>query len=283
MSKFQEEIKEGTRFSFGKNWLNFLNTLSEERIQKAENSLVEFLEIKDLNNKSFLDVGCGSGLFSLAAKRLGASVYSFDYDPNSVAATRKLKHHFFGADKQWVIEEGSVLDKEYLKSIGEFDIVYSWGVLHHTGAMWDALENVDMNVKENGLLALALYNDQGRASVKITRIKKLYNKLPVPLNHIFATMFIARTELRPFLSRLIRFKPQVYFSDIKNYKEKRGMDWKTDKLDWIGGYPFEVSQPEEIFNFFKRKGYVLSALKTAGGGHGNNQYVFCKEKQIRNY
>src|SRR3989442_11992645 len=127
-----QEIDRGKRFEFGKNWSQFLTTIDEERIRVAEQSLKEMLEIDHLQGKSFLDIGSGSGLFSLAARRLGASVHSSDFDPKSVACTRELKRRFFSEDKNWRIEQGSVLDKNYLLSLGTFDVVYSWGVLHHT-------------------------------------------------------------------------------------------------------------------------------------------------------
>jgi 2-polyprenyl-6-hydroxyphenyl methylase/3-demethylubiquinone-9 3-methyltransferase len=88
MNKHTAEIKQGKRFRFGKNWSSFLKTINEERIIEAENSLKKMLGINDLKDKDFLDIGSDSGLFSLAAMRLGARrVYSFDYDPDSVACT----------------------------------------------------------------------------------------------------------------------------------------------------------------------------------------------------
>jgi len=94
-----------------------------------------------------LNIGRDSGLFSLAARQLGASVFSFDYDAQSVACTQVLKRRYFREDLYWTIEEGSALENAYLQSLGQFDIVYSWGVLHHTGDMWEVLKNVDSAVK----------------------------------------------------------------------------------------------------------------------------------------
>src|SRR5713226_6998608 len=154
--RHSEVIPGGERFAFGENWARFLALLDDQRIRDAEESLQSKLEVENLAGKSFLDVGSGSGLFSLAARRLGARVHSFDYDPQSVACTLELRRRYFPDDEEWKIEEGSALDTNYLKSLGTFDVVYSWGVLHHTGAMWQALEHVVGAVAPGGKLFIAI-------------------------------------------------------------------------------------------------------------------------------
>jgi len=257
-----QEIAGGERFAFGDNWARFLRVLDEQRIQQAVDSLKAMLEVEDLHGKSFLDVGSGSGLFSLAARRLGARVFSFDYDPQSVACTRELKKRYFETDMDWQVQAGSVLDKDYLKNLGKFDIVYSWGVLHHTGKMWAALDNVDANVADNGKLFIALYNYQQFASKYWTFVKRTYNKY-----RISRPLLVAIHALYPTL-------PSVFLKFVQKRKTPRGMSVWYDLFDWLGGYPFEVSKPEQILNFYKKRGYSLIQLKTVGGKLGCNEFVF---------
>jgi 2-polyprenyl-3-methyl-5-hydroxy-6-metoxy-1,4-benzoquinol methylase len=145
------EVALGQRFEFGKNWARFLSDLDDKRITAAVDSLRSMLAIDDLTGRTFFDIGCGSGLFSLAARRLGATVFSFDFDPDSVACAQELKRRYHPQDLQWTISTGSVLDTAYIESLGQYDIVYSWGVLHHTGAMWRALENATRACKPGGV------------------------------------------------------------------------------------------------------------------------------------
>src|SRR5262245_10622183 len=126
MDSNADQIARGERFEFGENWSQFLSTIDQGRIQEAEMSLKALLEVDCLSGKSFLDIGSGSGLFSLAARRLGARVHSFDFDPKSVSCTRELKKNYFPDDESWEIEQGSALDRDYVGSLGQFDIVYSW-------------------------------------------------------------------------------------------------------------------------------------------------------------
>src|SRR5215218_6174580 len=121
------------RFGFGENWQRFLSEIDGDRIAAAEASLREMLALESLKGLTFLDAGCGSGLFSLAATRLNAlRVHSFDYDEASVSAAQVLRGRYGTGREDWTIERGDVTDAEYVASLGAFDVVYSWGVLHHT-------------------------------------------------------------------------------------------------------------------------------------------------------
>jgi 2-polyprenyl-3-methyl-5-hydroxy-6-metoxy-1,4-benzoquinol methylase len=270
MSNHAIEVQEGERFGFGANWMRFLSVLNDERIEEAKSSLKHMLNVESLDGKTFLDVGSGSGLFSLAARLLGAKVHSFDYDPQSVACTAELKRRYF-PDDGWVVEPGSVLDREYLSRLGQFDVVYSWGVLHHTGRMWDALQNVVPLVKPEGQLFIAIYNNQGRASMSWLAVKKVYNKFPSRLRLLVLVPSFIRLWLPTITRDLAGGRP---LRSWKAYLKERGMNPWRDVVDWVGGYPFEVAKPEEIFDMYSAKGFRLEKLKTCAGGLGCNEFVF---------
>ena len=275
-SQHADEVRRGERFEFGGNWRSFLDTLDEERIARAEMSLREMLELESLEGKSFLDVGSGSGLFSLAARRLGADVVSFDYDPESVACTRHLRQTYFADDPKWRVDEASVLDQAYLETLSKFDIVYSWGVLHQTGDMWRALDNVGGLVDDDALLFISIYNDQGGASNRWRIIKRCYNLSPRPAQWLLTASVGAWWELRGALIRLVRLQNPLPFADWAAKKRTRGMSVWHDLVDWVGGYPFEVAKPDGIFHFFRERGFTLLRMTTVGQGHGCNEYVFRK-------
>ncbi len=266
----QEEVSRGCRFEFGRNWARFLSVVNETHIAAAEGSLRTMLNVADLRGRTFLDIGCGSGLFSLAARRLGARVHSFDFDPKSVACGRELRRRYFPEDPRWTIEEGSVLDAAFVRALGEFDIVYSWGVLHHTGSMWKALAHAAIPVRPGGKLFVAIYNDQGGSSRRWRAVKKLYCSGPAGRALVCAAAIPWFAGRRFVIDCLKGQNPLTWY---RHYKDRRGMSPIHDWLDWLGGYPFEVARPEEIFRFYRDRGFVLAEMTTKGALAGCNELV----------
>lgn len=257
------------RFEFGKNWKQFLETLTEEKIDQSRTSLINLLKVKSLKNKTFIDIGSGSGLSSLSAYNLGATVTSFDYDDFSVEATKYTKEKFSNKEQTWIVGQGDILDDKYIENLGKYDVVYSWGVLHHTGSMYKALDNASKCVSKDGTLVVAIYNTQLLTPIW-KKIKLLYVSSPFIIKKIMSYFYTLYFMSGLFFVDIFRLR-----NPLARYKELgRGMSFYTDVVDWIGGYPFETATPEEIFHFYQKRGFILENLKTVGGKLGCNEFVF---------
>lgn len=266
------EARERARFPFGRNWKNYLAVLSEERIAASVASLEAMLGRAALDGATFLDVGSGSGLSSLAASRLGAlRIHSFDFDRDSVACTDAIRRRYAPTTVDWTVERGSALDREYLTSLGTWDVVCSWGVLHHTGDMWRAIDAVAQCVRPGGALFLALYNDQGFVSRGWATVKRLYNT-GTPGRLAVTATFVPYFVGRGILADALRLRNP--WRRYRDYHHTRGMSIVHDWIDWLGGYPFEVASPDAVLDFCRARGFVLEKLKTCGGKLGCNEFVF---------
>ena len=263
---------EGVRFAFGDNWRAFLGTLTENRIVEAERALQKLLGRRRLDGLTMLDIGSGSGIHSLAARRLGARVHSFDFDPASVGCTSELRTRFFPEDAGWIVEQGSILDADYVNRLGTFNIVYSWGVLHHTGRMHDAIRNAATRVVPDGVLVLALYR-KTRLCAFWTREKRWYATAS-PAAQRRATAIFMRLMRLAFLVTGRNFKAHV-----ANYEHVRGMNFVHDIHDWLGGYPYKSASPSEVDELMKRLDFehIRSFVKPYSVGlfgSGCDEYVY---------
>lgn len=264
-------------FAFGQNWQGFVDKhLNEERIAEAVKSLEEFCGKDALKGKTFLDIGCGSGLFSLAARKLGAkAIVSMDIDQNSVACCQQLKESMNNPD-DWKVVHGSVLDNEFMTSLGEFDFVYSWGVLHHTGEMWKAIDNAAARVAKNGGFYIAIYNDAdgfqfmpdgriGNSKIWLWE-KKFYMSMP----GFIQSLIDLAAQSAMILVYLITLRNPV--RAIREHKQLRGMSWSVDIKDWLGGYPYEYAKADVLFKHLKPQGFNLENLKVHNGLLNNELY-----------
>jgi 2-polyprenyl-6-hydroxyphenyl methylase/3-demethylubiquinone-9 3-methyltransferase len=265
----------GTRFEFGQNWARFLERMTPERLERAQRSLLDFTGLRSLEGLSFVDVGCGSGLFSWAAHHLGAErIVSFDYDLSSVACCEELRRRS-GEPGRWTVFRGSILDRELVQRLGIFDVVYSWGVLHHTGDMWTAIDNAMELVADDGLFFIALYNKKRgwRGSRWWEKRKQLYCKLPRAGQKALVGLQLA------YWAQSKLFRGKNPFRSAREYDTVRGMDLVTDVADWIGGYPYEYATIAEVFRHVTERDGRMRLLNVSGGeGLGCNQYLFRRER-----
>ncbi len=252
-------------FDFGKNWQSFVQSgVSEARIAASAAALRRLLGGADLRGRSFLDVGCGSGLSSLAAVRLGAQrVVAFDADAGCVAAAAQLCRV-----APCEVRQGSVLDETFLAALDAADVVYAWGSLHHTGAMWRAIDNTARLVAPGGLLVLALYNHVQRrlgSSAQWWRIKRWYNQAPPAARRLMEYTYLAQIAARDLIA--LR-------APLAGARSGRGMDLRHNVRDWLGGFPYEYAAAGAVFDYVHGTlGFELRYLNT-NSGHGCNEFTF---------
>lgn len=257
---------EAPSFSFGENWRDYLTTVTPSDIQTARRDIEHWLGAESVVGRSVLDIGSGSGIHSLAFHLLGAgSVTSLDRDPHSVEATRTVWREA-GEPERWTVLAGSVLDERFLRSLGQFDLVYSWGVLHHTGAMWPAIENSFQCVVPGGKIWLALYAKGPRFHEHLA-LKERYNSA----SQIGKRYMVGKTIGRRMLGRLRRRQNPFTW----NQKKIRGMNVYHDIIDWLGGLPYEVADADEVVRFARDRSFVLERIQVKQDG-GCSIYVLSK-------
>jgi 2-polyprenyl-6-hydroxyphenyl methylase/3-demethylubiquinone-9 3-methyltransferase len=259
------------RFAFGKNWKKYIEKhFSQERVDISKQHILTFLGMQSLEGKIFLDVGCGSGLHSFAALQAGAKrIVSFDYDIDSVEATRILHRHA-GSPAHWTILQGSVLDLTFMESLELADIVYSWGVLHHTGDQWTAIRNAASRIGPRGLFYIALYTSDAYVDPPAEfwlDVKQRYIRSGWVGQRRLELWYIWRFQLNRSLRNV-----RPLLSTILAYKKGRGMSFYTDIKDWLGGWPMEFSSIADVKKFADQElGLELRNIKA---GEANTEYLF---------
>jgi 2-polyprenyl-6-hydroxyphenyl methylase/3-demethylubiquinone-9 3-methyltransferase len=236
-----------SHFAFGENWADFAKSLDSEAISHAEAGLAKLLDAHDIAGKSFLDIGCGSGVHALAALRFGAArVMGVDIDPNSVAAAKGVLNRF-AAEGPWSIEALSVFKLDPAR-LGVFDIVYSWGVLHHTGDMFGAIGHAANMVRPGGLFAIALYRPTTLDPFWVAE-KRWYSGASNGTQAAARSIYMAALRA----GHLVKGRSFARFRD--SYVSRRGMSLDHDVHDWLGGYPYESIGADELADHMAGLGF----------------------------
>ncbi|HEY3777188.1 MAG TPA: methyltransferase domain-containing protein [Rhizomicrobium sp.] len=269
-----------SHFRFGQNWADFARQIEQPRIEQAQRDLARLLGHDHLDGLRFLDIGSGSGIHSLAALRMNAEITAIDIDADSVSTTRALLARF-APHSRWTAEVRSVFDLTP-ESFGRFDIVYSWGVLHHTGAMYDAIRSAASLVDEHGTFCVALY---GRTMLcGVWRLeKRLYSRAPEWVQRSLQRLYVGAWWTAQSIKAGLRGRRFSLREHTENYLHKRGMSFHTDVHDWLGGYPYESVAPEKLRDFMcalgfeEQRSFIQPGLRHGLFGYGCDEYVFVRK------
>lgn len=256
-----------SHFDFGENWASFEQVITGKHIHEAENGLVRLFGEHGLCGRNFLDIGCGSGLPSLAAVHLGAScVVAMDIDPKCVETTLHLLNRH-APDLNWEVHQLSIFDL-LPETFGTFNVVYSWGVLHHTGAMVEAMRCAARLVKPGGLLVIALYRRSRMCG--FWRLEKRWYSKASPR---------AQRLARNTCLVLMRGSLWIMGRKLQSHGGDRGMDYRHDLHDWLGGYPYESISAERVDSIMQGMSFdcerrFTKPFSTGLFGSGCNEYVY---------
>lgn len=250
--------EDAEHFEFGKNWQSYVELVDEDRIAEAEAGLLRLVSREDIKGRTFFDIGCGSGLSLLAALRLGAvSVRGIDIDPDSVSAAHALLSKF-APGQAWQLDTQSIFELDSA-TFGAYDVTYSWGVLHHTGNMWEAIERAASLVSQGGLLVIAIYHKTLLCGVWREE-KRIYSRSgPIAQK-------IARVFYKTWIGALLLVTGRNPWKFVKEYKQYRGMDWNHDVHDWLGGYPYESATPDQVKSKLAACGLAMEKVIVNYGG-----------------
>ncbi len=259
----------GHQFDFGENWQEFSrNALTAGRVAQARSEFMELMAPLDLNGLSFVDIGFGQGLSLMTAAALGARSVGCDINPKCQAALAQNLRFFPELSQAPPVVVGSILDPAVVEALrkaipsASYDVVHSWGVLHHTGDLHRAIGNAACLVSPHGHLVVAIYNRHWTSKLWLA-VKRTYVSCP---------RWIQRALVAVLYPVIYGAKWAVTSGDPA--RQQRGMDFYYNVVDWVGGYPYEYASIQETRKAVEALGFTMEKAIPAEVPTGCNQFVF---------
>ena len=169
---------------------------------RAEPHILDFAGFHLWRGRRVLEIGCGIGTDAEQFARHGAEYVGIDISQESLDICRQR----FGVyELHGEFHQGSVDDLTFLQSLGQFDLVYSYGVLHHFPGMGLHLQNIANILPQQGELRFMVY---ARNSWKYAMIQKGLDQFEAQSDCPYAEAY-SKEEIRNLL------EPQYHVERIR--------------------------------------------------------------------
>jgi 2-polyprenyl-3-methyl-5-hydroxy-6-metoxy-1,4-benzoquinol methylase len=193
----------------------YFNEVSAKRY-RVEPHILDFAGFHLWRGRRVLEIGCGIGSDAEQFARHGADYVGIDISDESINLCRR---RFRVQDVHGEFHRGSVTDLEFLKHLGKFDLVYSYGVLHHFPSMDQHLANIAKVLEPGGELRFMVY---ARNSWKYAMIQKGLDQFEAQADCPYAEAYTKEeiTELLQPIYHVERIRQDHCFMyNVPKYKQ----------------------------------------------------------------
>ena len=264
-NKFKKD-KVNTQILFGNLWQTRFDNFSLDQKNFLKRLLKKLnFDTFQLKNKKVLDMGCGSGRFSVAFARLGAKkVYGVDLGDQGIRIGNKLSKKF--NLKNLTFKKSSVLSLPFKNNY--FDFVFCKGVLHHTGNLKKALNEFVRVINGNGYGYLYLYGKGGIFWYSRKKMRQIMKNIPYEFTMNVLKLYGMPAERTVFVdSWYVPIEENVSKNFLENYFKYKNLKFKK----------YTKALPIELESMEKNKYFNLLY------GDGELRYLIQKNKNIKSY
>jgi len=206
----------------------YFNEVTAKRY-RAEPHILDFAGFHLWRGRKVLEIGCGIGTDAEQFARHGAEYVGIDISQESLDICRK-RFDVYGLNGEFHL--GSVTDLDFLKSLGEFDLVYSYGVLHHFPGMRDHLTHISQILHRDAELRFMVY---AKNSWKYAMIQKGLDQFEAQAQCPYAEAF-TRDEIHSLTEGLFHIErirqDHCFMYDVTEYKKG-----KFELEPWFAAMP----------------------------------------------
>ncbi|MFQ6082591.1 MAG: class I SAM-dependent methyltransferase [Candidatus Aminicenantia bacterium] len=230
--------------------------------EASQSHLELFFKDDEIVNRTILDAGCGTGIFTIIFANKGAKkVIGVDISEGSLNTGRELKEKFKLSNVEF--QKDDMLNLSFKENT--FDIVWAWGTIHHTEDPYKAMEELIRVLKKDGIFFMALYK-----KTKLTFIHEIIRRVLIKTPRKSWTI----------LSKIMAFfLSPIVFLFKKREKSRKGEKLEELILDWYFVPIRHYFYPERIKSFLEKRNFIIEKFLPASGRFNSTSNFIFKAKR----